>query len=321
MTRLCNHFLAYDTLCKVDLFIDEDRDGERLLAQSQALALEVQSLLNMYCQDSELSRMNAGYRAGVPYPISAELTDFLAVNLDMSMRSKGAFDPTVGPLLQAWEFLSESPSMPDPSDLEMILSRVGFQYIDLDFDRQTITFKKDGMKVDPGAAGKGYALKRVADHLKDEGVGSAVLDFGGNIYTIGGKKDAETGRKTPWRVGIKDPKDSNGVIGSVELMDQGVATSSWYEHCFSIGNNLCHHLLDPRTGMPKPLKLQSVSVISSDALYTDLCSTAFFVLGKEAGEKMVKKLVDQRGIDIEYVLVMEDGGLYYSQEARFKKIS
>lgn len=96
------------------------------------------------------------------------------------------------------------------------------------------------------------------------------------------------------------------IIGGVPLIDAGIATSSWYEHCFKKDNTIYHHLLNPITGYPLPLALKSVSLISSSALHTDILSTAFFVLGFKKGKQLVEELRSANGISIEYVAVRDD---------------
>lgn len=116
---------------------------------------------------------------------------------------------------------------------------------------------------------------------------------------------------------IRDPDNTGSVFGTVQLQDAGIATSSWYEHSFQKNGTVYHHLLDPRTGYPMPLTLKSVSILSSRPVYTDLLSTAFFILGEEEGGVLVDRLRRDSGEMIEYVAVREDGTVAASPGAAF----
>lgn len=308
-------FIAYDTLCTIRISQPEGKDAGSVLMQARALALSVQDTLNMYSPDSELSRLCASYTPGVPAPVSPMLYDFIRLNLEFSQRTDGAFDFTVGPLVKLWDFLSENPRIPPEQALEGAMKQVGYRHVRLDSRQQAVVFDREGMTLDPGASGKGYALGLAADFLKDSGVRSAVLDFGGNLFVIG-HKPSGTGQADTWRVGIRHP-DRDGCLGTVCLAGRGIATSSWYEHSFCKGDTVYHHLLDPYTGRPKEMDISSVSILSSGAVYTDLLSTAFFVMGHEAGCALAHHLRHSRNIDVDYVILKKDGSVLSSEGACF----
>ena len=276
-------FLAYDTLCRIAAEIPED--GEQLLEQREEEAHGLERTLSMFDPDSELSRLCRDIRPGEAVPVSETLYTFLEQNLEICRLSGGAFDPTVGPVVKLWNFL-------------------------------TVTFDLSGIGLDPGAAGKGFALGLTVDRLRQGGVRQAVLDYGGNLFVIGAHQDAQGGTR-PWKVAIRDPDNTGSVFGTVQLQDAGIATSSWYEHSFQKNGTVYHHLLDPRTGYPMPLTLKSVSILSSRPVYTDLLSTAFFILGEEEGGVLVDRLRRDSGEMIEYVAVREDGTVAASPGAAF----
>lgn len=305
-------FLAYDTLCRVDIIADASDDSRALLDSARALALSVQSCLSMFDAESELSILCRTYQEGQAVPISPMLTDFLAQTLMVSRLSDGALDPTVGPLVRLWDFLAEEPQVPPQKELQAALGRVGYCHLELDARNRTLTIHRPDMVIDPGAVGKGYALDLVVAHLRQKGVTQGVVDFGGNLYVIGPKpgREGEPGR--PWRVAIRHP-DAPGIpMGYVEMQDMGIATSSWYEHSFAVGGQVYHHLLDPGTGMPVPLTLKSVSILSDVPVCTDLLSTPLFIMGVEKGEAVLQTLRQERGCKIEYVAVDKGGEILLS---------
>lgn len=296
-------FVAYDTLCTVRIF--SNTSCQELIAGVQHLALEVQRTLSMYNPDSELSRLCRESRTGRPYSVSPMLLDFLLWNQYFYLETKGAFDPTVGRLVKLWDFLADDPRVPTEAEIAAQQMKTGFSYMHIDEVQSCVTFDCEGLIIDPGASGKGYALKLAVNYLRSAGVEQAVLDFGGNMFAIGGRPaDGQ-----PWRVALRDPDDPNTYSGTVQLMDCGIATSSWYEHSFIREGTIYHHLLDPRTGRPKPLTLKSVSILSSDGAFTDFLSTAVFLLGEAEGVALIQRLREQSGERIDYVLIREDGSV------------
>lgn len=296
-------FVAYDTLCTVRLF--SDTPCRELIDGVQHLALEVQNALNMYDSDSELSRLCRESRTGQSYPISPMLLDFLLWNQRFYLETGGAFDPTVGGLVKLWDFLADDPRVPTEAEIAAQRSKTGFSRVHINEAQRCVSFGCEDLVIDPGASGKGYALKLAVNYLRSAGVEQAVLDFGGNMFAIGGRP--ADGRS--WRVALRDPDDPTTYSGTVELYDCGIATSSWYEHSFVRDGTIYHHLLDPRTGRPKPLTLKSVSILSSDGAFTDFLSTAVFLLGEDDGTALIQRLREQSGERIDYVLIRKDGSV------------
>ncbi len=309
-------FFAYDTLCSVNAVVPADNGARDVVGETEDIARAVEDTLNMFSPASELSRLCAHYTPGVPQPVSDMLASFLCLNLEFAAMTGGAFDPTVGPLVKLWDFLAPEPRVPSDAEIGAMLARVGYRHVAASKADGTATFDMPGIVLDPGASGKGFALGLVAAFLRGCGVRQAVLDFGGNLYAIGGKPVEAGVPACPWRVGLRHPDRLDAVMGTVELNGRGVATSSWYEHSFQKDGAVYHHLLDPRTGRPHPLDISSVSILSSYAVYTDLMSTAFFLLGVEQGEELIARLA-QKGVDIDYVAVLGDGSICHSPGAGF----
>lgn len=307
-------FLAYDTLCRIAAEVPVG--GEHLLEQCEEEAHALEHTLSMFDPDSELSRLCRDACPGEAVPVSETLQTFLEQNLEVCRLSGGAFDPTVGPLVKLWDFLADAPRIPAEEKVRDTLARVGYQHIKLNSEKSTVSFDIPGISLDPGAAGKGFALGLAVDRLRKGGVRQAVLDYGGNLFVMGMRRE-KSGETRPWKVAIRDPDDTSAVFGVVELQDAGIATSSWYEHSFQKNGDVYHHLLNPKTGYPMPLTLKSVSILSSKPVYTDLLSTAFFVLGEEAGSALVDRLRRDSGEMIEYVAVREDGSVSTSAAASF----
>lgn len=303
-TLACRRFYLYHTVCEVRLHL-YGGDAEALLDSCEKTARQAQAMLNIYDPASELSRLNSGYTAGKPYRVSRPLFNLLHEIDAFSRACGGAFDITVGPAVRLWDFTARRPRVPDRTALRKTMERVGYEHIHYDTASETVTIDRQGMLLDAGGAGKGYAVGLVAALLRAAGVGSASVNFGGNLYALGSMQIAESAPR-PWRVGIQRPWAERGEpVCSVYLDNRAVSTSGGYDRFFTQDNNVYHHILDPRTGWPVESDLLSVSVITPDALLSDLLSTAFFVLGPQHGAELVEKQPGQTPAS--YVLVRESG--------------
>ncbi len=282
-------FFLYNTVCKIDV-LEAHGNVEDILDHAQQIAEDVQRLLNIFDSQSQLSQLNNNYKVGVPYKVSQQLFTFLKDLCDISELSSGAFDPTIGPVVRLWDFTAAQPISPQPAKLTEALKRTGWQEVQLDSSACTVTLNKAGMIIDAGGAGKGYAVELVADYLKEHGVSSASINFGGNLFVIG-KLCQKDKAPRDWEVGIQEPwKQRGNSIGKLKLCNRGAATSGGYERYFTENGKVFHHLIDPRTGIPAESEFLSATIISSSAFYTDLLSTPFFILGEAEGKALLDKL-------------------------------
>ncbi len=310
-------FVAYDTLCQICIMPYTESEAISILQDARGTAHLVEKTLNMFDENSELSILCKNYEVSVPCRISEMLYSFIEINLQIAALSNGKFDFTMGKLIKLWNFLSEDPKAPEKKEINNLRQSIGYQHVSLIPEQKSVVFKRKNMQLDPGASGKGFALEKVAQCLRNHYVKNAVLDFGGNIFVIGGKWDSSGPTANPWITALRNPINPQTIIGGVPLIDAGIATSSWYEHCFQKDNTIYHHLLNPITGYPLPLDLKSVSIISSSALHTDILSTAFFVLGFEKGKQLVEELRSANNISIEYVAVRDDLNIVSSPGAGY----
>lgn len=308
-------FFAYDTVCVVSATADEACPLPRCLEAIRERAKAIHARLSMFEEDSELSRLNREYRPGLPWPVSGELFFLLEHALLVARETEGAFDPTIGPLVRLWNVVSENPAVPDQRQISATMERVGYTKVELDTLAKTVTLHGEGMVLDPGASGKGYAVEAAAKILREYGVISGFINFGGNIYVLGDRVDGQNTR--PWRVAIQAPGADRGqAVAILELRDQGISTSSWYERYFELNGRRYHHILDPHTGWPAATDLQSVSIVSPSAFFTDLGSTGFFVQGEESGTVSLRRISETTGVPLDYALIRADGTLAVSKGIR-----
>ncbi len=238
---------------------------------------EVQRLdemLSNYKPESELSQINreAGDHA---VPVTQEMFNLLAACVEYSRQSEGAFDITVGPLMKVWGFYKGTGRLPHRAEILGAMDRVGYQNIVLDAARRTVWFAKQGVELDPGGIGKGYAVDRMVDVLKQYGIQAALVSASGSsIYGLG----APPGEKG-WKVEIRDPKNEKKSVAEVYLKDDSMSTSGNYEKFFRAEGRIYSHIMDPRTGWPAQGVL-SVSAITPRTLDSEAWTKPLFVNGR-----------------------------------------
>jgi thiamine biosynthesis lipoprotein len=254
-------------------------DGVPMEAAVDAALAEAQrldALLSNYRPESEWSMVNRT-AAVRPVKVSAELFRLLSACLDYSRESEGAFDITVGPLMKIWGFYKSSGHLAPKSELQAALSKIGYRHIHLDAAAQTISFDSRGVEMDPGGIGKGYAVDRMVDILKERGFERAlVAGSDSSIYGLGAPPEEPQG----WEVNIRDPKNSRRAVASVYLKDMSMSTSGSYEKFFQAEGRTYSHIMDPRTGYPAQGTV-SVSVIAPRTIDSEAWAKPYFVNGRQ----------------------------------------
>jgi thiamine biosynthesis lipoprotein len=233
-------------------------------------------LLSNYKPESEWSEVNRR-AAERPMKVSQELFRLLSACVDYSRESEGAFDISVGPLMKVWGFYKGSGHLPHRPEVLAALTKVGYRHIHLGPAGQTVWFDRSGVELDPGGIGKGYAVDRMADVLKQNGVQIAlVAGSGSSIYGMGAPPTEPKG----WRVNIKDPRDPDKSSAEVFLKDMSMSTSGSYEKFFRAEGRTYAHIMDPRTGYPAQGSV-SVSVIAPRTIDSEAWAKPYFVNGRQ----------------------------------------
>jgi len=237
--------------------------------------------LSVYREHSEVSRLN---RLAFVRPVGVEprLFELLQQAQQIHQDTAGAFDITSGPLIKVWGFFRGPRRVPAAAELAAALSRVGMQHVVLTPERWHVRFTQPNMEINLGSIGKGYALDRLAQHLREQWNLSCVLLHGGNSSVYAGGDPLGTGRG--WRVRIRHPWQPDRYLAEVWLRDRALGTSAaTFQYLEHQGKKL-GHILDPRTGWPAS-GLDSVSVIAPTGAEADALSTAFYVGGRELAQQ------------------------------------
>jgi len=276
-------------------------DDGQLIREIQETLESVNKGMSMFDRNSELSRFNA-LSKNETMCVSAPFMDVFRVGSDLYRITGGAWDGTVGPLVNLWGFGSSGKGhgTPDTAAIEKARSNVGFHQIRVS-DGHCLSKMKNGLVLDFGSIAKGYAVDEIANLLKRQGVQNYLVEIGGEIRAGG------TNRGRPWKVGISLPVPgvaTDRILGSLELRDRAIATSGDYRNFRVIGGKTYSHEIDPRTGWPVRNKVASVTVIGDTAVFADGLATALMVMGEDKGIDLVNRLP---GVSCLFV-IREEGG-------------
>ena len=248
--------------------------GEEALNEVDRL----ENQLSLYRTGSEIAQINAR-AAHEPVRVTPEVFALLQHAGQLHAETGGAFDITIAPLVRCWGFMSGTGRMPAPRDVAEARARIGMQHVQLDAQSRTVRFARDGVMLDLGAIGKGYAVGQAAELLREAGVTSALIHGGtSTVYAIGSPPEAEF-----WRIAIETPSATLGAIRfpelpTVSLRDEALSVSAIWGRSFQSEGTNFGHVIDPRTGEPVKRALLAAIVLAS-ATETDALSTALLVLG------------------------------------------
>ena len=285
--------LHLGTVCTINLF---DQGTTQLYAQMFQRLKEIERVFSVNLSNSVISQVNQS--AGIaPVVVPEEVVFVLQEALRIAEKTGGAFDPTVGPLVDLWDIGGDNSQVPGQQAIDRALSLVDWRLVEVDPAARTVFLKKQGMALDLGGIAKGFAADQLVAMAQEVGVGRALIDLGGNIYAFGVKEDG-----SPWRVGVKDPENPAArPVLRLELKDQSIVTSGMYERFFEQDGIRYHHILNPATGFPVRNDILSVTIASKSSMLADALSTSVFILGRERGLRLLE------GEQAEGVIIAQDG--------------
>jgi thiamine biosynthesis lipoprotein len=283
--------------------------GEEALDEIDRL----ENRLSLYRPGSEIAQINARAARG-PVRVTPDVFALLQQAQSLHAETDGAFDITIAPLVRCWGFMGATGKMPSPDEVARARECVGMHHVHLDPQAGSVQFARDGVMLDLGAIGKGYAVGQAAEILRAAGVNSALIHGGtSTVYAIGHPPDDDA-----WTVAIEPPPPGVPLAGapprplavlpaqleSIRLRHEAMSVSAVWGRSFFADGKLLGHVLDPRTGHPVNRALLAAVVLPS-ATETDALSTALLVLGTE-GRDSISRL---RSAVKTLVLAQAAGGL------------
>jgi len=305
---------AMYTTCTITVLSRSPVKAKEAIDAGFAEIKRLESLLNYYSIDSEITAINNNAGKG-PVKVSTETLDIIEKALAIAEATRGAFNPTIGPVMKLWESSRQDPEHPLPSGqiISETLKLVDYGKININKADSEIFLMDAGMEIDLGGIAKGYAADSAIGTIRASGIRSALVSIAGDIKGIGLKNENK-----PWRVGVQDPRSKSSesqekeyeIITTIPLSDKAVSTSGDYQRFFFKDGKRYHHILDPRTGYPTESSLISVSVMASEGFMADGLSTGIFILGPDRGMDLLESM------ELDGIIVDKDKKVYITEKLR-----
>lgn len=261
-------------------------DSESLQQEIEAKLATIEVSMSTYLPDSELSRFNVSGTTDW-FEISAELCNIVEAALGLSSFTDGAFDVTVGPLVNLWGFGPNGSvaEPPNDGDIASVMQNVGHEKLAADCTIPALKKTVPQLYVDLSAYAKGYAVDRLVDILDDYGLPNYLVEVGGELRMRGFNANREN-----WAIAVERPLQAGRAVQSVvRLTDIAVATSGDYRNYFEHAGVRYSHTIDPDTGSPVAHSVASVTVFADTAAFADAIATALLVLGPVKGMKFAEQ--------------------------------
>ncbi len=273
------------TTYQIKLVKPEGKNYKTIHAQIDSLLRLINLEMSTYIDSSEISRFNQ-FKDTTWFAISKDFYTVLRKALEISKMTNGAYDITVGPLVNLWGFGPENrrEQIPSEKEIKERLKNVGYKNILIKENPYSVKKRNEKIYVDLSSIAKGYGVDKVAGFLDDNGFTAYMVEIGGEVRTKGKKNKSDF-----WKIGIQYPDGSNKISKIVKLFNLSMATSGDYYNYFEINGKRFSHTIDPRTGRPVTHNLVSVSVVDPSCATADGWATALLVLGPEEGFRFALK--------------------------------
>lgn len=285
------------TLARIVVAAEKPETAKKSVEAAFAEINNVDELMSDYKDDSEITLVNKN-AFNQPVKVSQSTFEVLRKSIYFSELSDGAFDITVGPLVDLWHKAAEANSVPADEELAEARSKVGYEKLIFDYKEQTVRFAVDGMRIDLGGIAKGHAIDKAVKAMQAAGATGGMVDIGGDIRCFG----RPPGRKKYWLIGLQKPTensefliDSDAPVMVLKLRDAAVATSGGYRRFALIDGQKFSHIINRQTATAAK-DLSSVTIISKNAIDADALATAVSVLGAEKGLALIESIPQTEAI-------------------------
>ncbi len=285
------------TTIRVELWHPDSEKRRDGIARVMKEMDHVNRLMSPYIKDSQLSKINENAHKE-PVKVDEDLFRVIQASLEFSKLTNGAFDITYASV--GYLFNYRKNIKPSEEEISNAKSYINYKNVILNASENTVSFAKQGVKIDLGGIAKGYAVDQSIQLLKEIGVKHALVSAGGDTGLLGDR------RGRPWLVGIRDPANKEKAIAMMPLQNEALSTSGDYERFFIEDGVRYHHIIHPATGKSAS-EVRSASIIGADAMTTDALSTSVFVMGVKSGLALLNAMEN-----IEGVIVDQQGNLFYS---------
>jgi thiamine biosynthesis lipoprotein len=308
------HRLVMGTFARIVAIAADSKIADKAVEAALAEIESVDKLMSDYKSDSEISQVNQkGFQQ--PVPVSKPTYGVLEKSIEFSKLTGGAFDITVGPLVDLWRSAGKKGRAPTEEELAAAKTKVGFEKLQLDQENRTVRFAVEGMRVDLGGIAKGYAVDKAIEAMQRAGAVGGMVDIGGDLRCFGKPPKG----RSKWSIALQNPNvnkntDESDLLLVLKLDNAAVATSGDYQQFVLIEGKRYSHIINRRTGAGAE-GLSSVTIITDSATDADALATAVSVMGVEKGLALIEKMPNAEAIVItsppKYKLVKTMGAEKY----------
>ncbi len=291
--------LVMGTVAEIKVRSSSKAVAERALDAAFSELGAVDEAMSAYREGSDIAMINAS-AGGSPVAVRPETIEVLEEAKRINALSGGAFDITIGPLLDLWGFGSQSFRVPERDEVEAVLvDLLGSDKIEIDGEGGRVRLVKPGMEINLGGVAKGYGVDRAAQALRENRIAGALVNVGGDLYCLGEEE---------WRVGIRHPGEADKLMARISIKDKAVATSGGYENYFVSNGRRYYHIMDARKGYPADTDVVSVTIIAESCMLADALATTVFILGVKEGMALIEGIPGVDGV----IAREKDGGIELS---------
>ena len=251
----------------------------------EAVLQRVDDELSMFNKHSTVSRLNSGLN----HKLSPMFLEVFKLSSQVFNDTRGAFDPTVAPLVNAWGFGFKNEQLPTDRQVDSLLLLVGMQKVAYDAKNQRLTMERPGIMLDFSAIAKGYGVDCVARLMRDLDIRNYMIEIGGEVIVHG-----ISPKREPWRIGVTKPVEDDSLASGelqavLSITDRAMATSGNYRNFYYRGGRKYAHTIDPHTGHPVQHSLLSATVLARDCATADAYATAFMVMGIDKARELLDR--------------------------------
>lgn len=302
----------FDTVTEITVYTEREQQFDQITRNFEAELQRYHQLYDIYHNYDGINNIKTiNDNAGItPVVVDKDIIRLLQFAVEQYDETDGKVNVALGSVLSIWHNYREAGMMnlegaqvPDLEQLMRANEHTDIRLIQIDVEKSTVYLPEREMRLDVGAVAKGYAVQKISEKMKKEGVASALISVGGNVQTIGLRGDG-----TPWRVGVQNPdvKADKAYLHALRLHDMALVTSGSYQRYYDVGGMRYHHIINPDTLMPWN-EYVSVTILCTDSGVADALSTAVFNMPFQQGEKLIESMADT-----EAMWVYPDGKEIYS---------
>lgn len=280
-----------------------DSNDQKILDKVFNKVKELESTLSINENGTLVDEINQAAGSN-PVKVDDDTYTVIKKGIEYSKLSNGLFDISVGPIVKLWSIGLPEAKVPTQEEIDERLPLIGYNDVELNDKDKTIYLKRTGMMIDLGGIAKGYTADVISDMLTEEGVKSAIINLGGNVFAHGKKLNGDD-----WKIGIQNPfSERGGIVGTVTTSNKSIVTSGIYERYIEKDGVKYHHILSPTTGYPYENEIAGITIVSDTSTDGDALSTSVFAMGVENGMKFVNSI---DGVDA--IFVTKDNKVYITE--------